>query len=57
MINGETIQEVDNVKYLGQYISNTLRDDKDILPQCRQLYARGNTVIHYCGKCTCVPQT
>ena len=41
-INGETIQEVDNVKYLGHFISNTLRDDKDILRQCRQLYARGN---------------
>ena len=40
-INGVTIQEVDNVKYLGHFISNTLRDDKDILRQCRQLYARG----------------
>ena len=30
-INGETIQEVDNVKYVGNFISNTLRDDKDIL--------------------------
>ena len=46
-INGETIQEVNNVKYLGHFISNTLRDDKDILRQCRQLYARGN--ICYCG--------
>ena len=51
-INGETIQEVDNVKYLGHFISNTLRDDKDILRQCRQLYAR---VIYYCGNFTCVP--
>ena len=33
-INGETIQEVDK-KYLGHFISNTLRDDKDILRQCR----------------------
>ena len=41
-INGETFQEVDGVKYLGHYISNTLRDDKDILRQCRQLYARVN---------------
>ena len=48
-INGETIQEVDNVKYLGHFISNTLRDDKDSLRQCRQrippttiVYARGN---------------
>ena len=29
-INGEIIQEVDNVKYLGQFISNTLSDDKNI---------------------------
>ena len=29
-INGETIQEVDNVKYLGHFISKTLDDDKDI---------------------------
>ena len=33
-INGETIQEVDNVKYLGHFISKTLHDDKDILRQC-----------------------
>ena len=51
--NGETIQEVDNVKYLGHFISNTLRDDKDILCQCRQLYMLG--VICYCGNFTCVP--
>ena len=54
-INGETIQEVDNVKYLGHFISNTLRDDKDILRQCRQLYARGITLN--CGNFTCVPLT
>ena len=29
-INGERIQESDNAKYLGHFISNTLRDDKDI---------------------------
>ena len=52
-INGETIQEVDNVNYLGHFISNTLGDDKAILRQCRQLYARGN--ICYCGHFTCVP--
>ena len=44
-INGETIQEIDNAKYLGHSISNTLRDDKDILRQCRQLYTRGNTLL------------
>ena len=54
-INGETIQEVDNVKYLGHFISNTLRDDKDILKN----YANADNymlgVICYCGNFTCVP--
>ena len=44
-INGETIKEVDHVKYLRQFISNTLRDDKDILRQRQQLYARGNMLL------------
>ena len=44
-INDETIQEVDNVKYLGYFIYNTLRDDNDFLRQCRQLYVRGNTLL------------
>ena len=51
-VNGETIQEVDNVKYLGDFISNTLRDDKDILRQCRQLYARGNTILRKFYMCS-----
>ena len=54
-INGETIQDVDNVKYLGHFISNTLRDNKDILIklcQCRQLYARINMLLR---NFTCVP--
>ena len=51
-INGETIQEVDNVNYLGHFISNTLRDDKDILRQCRQLYARGNMLLRKFYMCS-----
>ena len=33
------------MKYFGHFISNTLRDDKDVLRQCRQIYARGNTLL------------
>ena len=51
-INGETIQEVDNVKYLGHFISKTLHDDKDILRQCRQLYARGNILLRKFYMCS-----
>ena len=42
-INGETIQELDNV---------TLHDDKDILRQCRQLYARGNILLRTFYMCS-----
>ena len=52
-IKGETIQEVDNVKYLGHFISNTLRDDKDIYYANADNYMLG--VICYCGNFTCVP--
>ena len=51
-INGETIQEVNNVKYLGHIIYNTLCDDKDILRQCRQLYARGNMLLQKFYMCS-----
>ena len=51
-INGEKIQEVDNVKYLGHFISDTLRDDKDILCQCRQLYARANMLLRNFYMCS-----
>ena len=34
-INGETIQGVDNVKYLGHFISNTLRIDNYMLGSIR----------------------
>ena len=47
-INGETIKEIDHVKYLGHFISNKLQDDMDILWQCRQLYARGNMLLRKC---------
>ena len=51
-INGETIQEVDNVKYLGHFISKTLHDDIGILRQCRQLYARGNILLRKFYMCS-----
>ena len=43
------------MKYLGQFISNTLRDDKDILRQCGNADNYMLGVICYCGNFTCVP--
>lgn len=51
-ISGKNISEVSHVKYLGHYISNDLKDDKDIMRQCRQLYAQGNMLIRKFYMCS-----
>ena len=53
-LNGEVIKEVDSVRYLGHIISSNGKDDKDIMRQCQQLYARGNVLLrkfHMCYIC------
>ena len=35
---------MNKVKYLGHIITDDGMDDQDILRQCRQLYAQGNTL-------------
>ena len=50
-MNGESINEVPFVKYLGHVISADMKDDLDIMRQCRQLYAQGNALarrFHMC---------
>ena len=51
-MNGESITEVPFVKYLGHVISADMKDDLDIMRQCRQLYAQGNALarrFHMCS--------
>ena len=51
-MNGESIKEVPFVKYLGHIISADMKDDLDIMRQCRQLYAQGNALarrFHMCS--------
>ena len=51
-MNGESIKEVPFVKYLGHVISADMKDDLDIMRQCRQLYAQGNAParrFHMCS--------
>ena len=46
------IKEVPFVKYLGHVISADMKDDLDIMRQCRQLYAQGNALarrFHMCS--------
>ena len=47
-----SIMEVPFVKYLGHVISVDMKDDLDIMRQCRQLYAQGNALarrFHMCS--------
>ena len=44
VMNCESIKEVPFVKYLGHVISADMKDDQDIMRQCRQLYAQGNAL-------------
>ena len=52
MMNGQIINEVLYVKYLGHYICANMKDDMDIMRQCRQLYAQGNVLAHRFHMCT-----
>ena len=52
VMNGESIKEVPFIKYLGGVISAELKDDLDIMRQCRQVYAQGNALarrFHMCS--------
>ena len=40
------------VKYLGHIIRDDLRDDDDVLRQCRKLYAQANMLAQRFSKCT-----
>ena len=49
---GEKLLEVNEVKYLGHYITADGKDEKDMIRACRQLYARGNSLIRKFHMCT-----
>ena len=51
-INGETISEVAECKYLGHYLADNQKDDRDILRQCQFLYAQGNMLARKFYMCT-----
>ena len=47
-----TLKYVAKYKYLGVIICDNMKDDNEIVKQCRNLYARGNTVIRNFRKCS-----
>ena len=51
-VNGKIIDESDTVTYLGHILCNSGKDDKDIMRQCQQLYARGNVLLRKFHMCS-----
>ena len=45
MLGEDKLTEVDDIKYLGHFISSDGKDDKDMIRAYRQLYAQGNSLI------------
>ena len=52
MIGTEVLKYVDNAKYLGITFCETMKDDKDMIPQMRLLYAKRNKLLHIFSHCT-----
>ena len=46
------IEESTSVKYLGHFITNDMKDDKDIMRQCRLLYVQGNMLLRKFYMCS-----
>ena len=52
LLSNNVLKYVSSQKYLGVTISNDSKDDCEIAKQCRNLYARGNTVISNFRNCS-----
>ena len=52
VLSNNVLKYVSSYKYLGITICNDKKDDVEIAKQCRNLYARGNTVIRNFKQCS-----
>ena len=52
MIGTEVLKYVDNIKYLGIILCETLKDDEDMIRQMRLLYAKSNKLFRIFSHCT-----
>ena len=51
-LNGDALEYVDSVKYLGVMLSNDMKDDADMNRHLRSFYARSNVIFrkfHHCS--------
>ena len=46
------LKECASYKYLGHFITNDLKDNMDIMRQCRSIYAKGNSLIRTFYQCS-----
>jgi hypothetical protein len=53
-LNGDEIQHVESVKYLGVILHKSFDDTMDIQRQLRSLYACANTILHKFARCSFV---
>ena len=51
-LNAEVISVVDNFKYLGHILSNSMKDDDDIARQRKKIFIQGNTLIRKFYMCS-----
>ena len=51
-LNGSVIENTHEVKYLGHWITDDLKDDADILRRTGQIYGRGNQLIRKFASCS-----
>ncbi len=52
ILNGTALLISVEVKYMGHFMTNDFRDDRDINMQCQRLYAQCNTLIRKFHMCT-----
>ena len=51
-INAALISYTDSIKYLGFALTNSHKDDNDMLPQMRMLFARSNRLVRLFNSCS-----
>ena len=51
MVGTEVLKYVENTKYLAITFCETKKDDKDMIPQMRLLYAKTNTFLRIFRHC------
>ena len=52
VLNGRVVHVTNEHKYLGCILNDSMKDDNDIKRQLRQVYSKGNSLVHKFKPCT-----